>query len=75
MKLHKQLKTQEADARTKSKNKHLLLDSYIISRTPYDDLRRQHGTEWERARYAEAHIFFGDEPNNGHIEGIVSGAG
>jgi len=73
--LHKKLKIQEAVARKKSKNNHLVLDSYIISRTPYDDLRRQHGAEWERARYADAHVLFGDEPNYGHIEAIVIGAG
>ena len=69
--LHKKLKLQEAAARKKSRNKHLVLDSYVISRTPFDELRQQHGIEWDRAKYAEAHVLFGDEPNNGHIEAIV----
>jgi len=30
------------------------------------------GPEWDRAKYAEAHIFFGDEDKYGHIEAIVS---
>ncbi len=71
--LHKKLQMQLADARRKSRNKHLMLDSFIISQTPYDDLRNRHGAAWERAKYAEAHVLFGDEPNNGHIEAIVSG--
>ena len=72
--LNRKLQLQVADARKKSRNKHLALDSFIISQTPYDDLRKRHGSAWERAKYAEAHVLFGDEPNNGHIEAIVSGA-
>ena len=41
--LHKKLQTQLADARKKSKNKDLLLDSFIISATPFDDLQKRHG--------------------------------
>ena len=74
MALHSKLQLQVADARKKSGNKHLVLDSFIISQTPYDDLRRRHGSAW-KSRYAEAHVFFGDEPGNGHIEAIVTGAG
>lgn len=72
--LHKKLQSQVADARKKSKNKYLLLDAFIISQTPYDDLRKKHGAAWARDKYAEAHVLFGDEPNNGHIEAIVSGS-
>jgi hypothetical protein len=50
-----------------------MLDSFIISQTPYDDLRKRHGEVWNRAKYAEAHVLFGDEPSNGHIETIVTG--
>jgi len=71
--LHKKLQSYLSDARRKSGNKELELDSFIISQTPYDDLRRRHGVEWQRANYAQAHVLFGDEPNNGHIEAIVSG--
>ena len=66
----KVLEAQVADARKKSRNKELMLDSFIISQTHYDDLRRRHGAEWTRAKYAEAHVLFDDEPNNGHIEAI-----
>lgn len=74
MALHTKLQTQLADARKKSGNKHLSLDSFIISQTPYDDLRKKHGLAWERKKYAEAHVLFGDEPGHGHIEAIVTGA-
>jgi len=44
-------------ARTGLKN--VMLDSYIISATPYDDLRLKYddGT-WDKKRFAEAHILF-----------------
>lgn len=72
--LHKKLQSQVASARKKSRNKNLALDSFIISQTPYDELRKRHGSAWERAKYAEAHVLFGDEPNNGHIQAIVTGS-
>ncbi len=72
--LHKKLQLQLADARKKSRSKTLTLDSFIISQTPYDDLRKRHGSAWERAKYAEAHVLFGDEPNAEHIEAIVGGS-
>ena len=56
--LFKKLETQLSDARNKSKNKNLLLDSFIVSATPYDDLRKKHGSEWNREKYATAHILF-----------------
>jgi hypothetical protein len=69
--LHKKLKTQETEARKKSKLPTLTLDSFIISRTPYDDLRKHHESEWDRAKYAEAHIFFGDEKEYGQLKAII----
>jgi hypothetical protein len=71
--LHKKLQTQLPDARKKSKNKYLRLDSFIISATPYDDLNRRHGANWDRAKYAEAHILFGDEADKNYLESIIQG--
>jgi hypothetical protein len=71
--LHKRLQTQLEDARKKSKNKNLMLDAFIISQTPYDDLRKKHGAGWNRAKYAEAHVFFGDEEGKSYLEAIVGG--
>ncbi len=70
--LYKKLQTQEEDARKKSKVAGLSLDAFIVSATPFDDLQPHHGPEWDRAKYAGAHIFFGDEDNHGHIEAIVA---
>ncbi len=63
----------DCKARKKSKNNNLTLDSFIISKTPYDDLVKRHGPEWTREKYAEAHIFFGDEPERAHIEAVIKG--
>ena len=71
--LHKKLQSQVADARKKSKNKNLALDSFIISQTPFDELRKRHGAGWERAKYADAHVLFGDEPDYGHVQVILTG--
>jgi len=72
--LHKKLQTQLPDARKKSKNKNLLLDSFIISATPFDDLRKRHGAEWDKAKYATAHIlFFGEGDDRAYLETIIKG--
>ena len=71
--LHKKLQTQLAEARKKSKNKNLLLDAFIISQTPYDDLSKKHGAGWNREKYAEAHVFFGDEDGKGYLESFIRG--
>jgi hypothetical protein len=71
--LHSKLQSQVADARIKSKNKHLMLDSYIISATPYDDLQKKHGLEWDRSKYAAAHIlFFSNDGTKSYLEKILA---
>ena len=70
--LYTKLRLQEGEARKKSKVSGLNLDAFIISATPFDDLQPHHGLEWDRAKYADAHIFFGDEDNHRHIEAIVA---
>ena len=72
--LHIKLAAQLPDARKKSKNNNLLLDSFIISATDYDDLRKKHGPEWDKARYAGAHIlFFGEGDDRAYLETIIKG--
>jgi len=71
--LHKMLRLQEPTARKKSGNRELTLDAFIISQTSFDDLTRRHGSVWDRAKYAEAHVLFGDEENFGHVEAIIGG--
>jgi hypothetical protein len=72
--LHKRLQTQLSDARRKSKNKNLMLDSFVISQTPYDDLRKKQGSGWDRPKYAESHVFFQDDDTIHCLEAIISGS-
>jgi len=57
--LHEVLPDLAKSIAARSKHKHITMDSYIISATPYDDLRTRYddGT-WDRARFAAAHILF-----------------
>ena len=71
--LHLKMKAQESEARKKAKLPTLSLDAFIISATPFDDLCKQHGVMWNRAKYAAAHIFFGDETDNHHLQAIIKG--
>ena len=45
--------------------KNVILDSYIVSATPYEDLRTRYddGT-WDKKRFAEAHILFPERNRN-----------
>ena len=73
--LHKELQNHVADARKKSKKKHLMLDSFLVTGTPFDELRRKHGLEWDRAEYAKAHIlFFGEDGDRTYLETIIAGS-
>lgn len=41
--------------------KNVILDSYIVSATPYEDLRvRYEDGSWDKKRFAEAHILFAE---------------
>ena len=43
--------------------KNVVLDSFIISATPYEELRQYYGTgDWPRHVFEEAHILFAEEP-------------
>lgn len=39
----------------------VLLDSYIVSATPYEDLSRKWGEGWTRERFARQHVLFDDD--------------
>ncbi|MCD6334289.1 MAG: restriction endonuclease subunit R, partial [Candidatus Latescibacteria bacterium] len=44
--------------------KNVTLDSFIVSATPYEDLRvRYEGGTWDKKRFAEAHILFPERIN------------
>jgi hypothetical protein len=75
--LHKRLRAQAEDALRRSKAKDLDLDSFVISATPYDDLRKRicdDGTPWTKKKFADAHIlFFDDADRRTYLERIVTG--
>jgi hypothetical protein len=43
-------------------SRHITVDSYIISSTPYEDLRRLRGAAWTPEKFADHHILFFDVP-------------
>ncbi len=51
------------------------LDSFIVSRTPYEKLRKRYGDgDWTRERFADKHILFRDElGGEGHIAALFQG--
>lgn len=57
--LHEKLPELAKDIGARSKRKDITLDSYIISATSYEDLRKKYddGT-WGREKFADAHILF-----------------
>jgi hypothetical protein len=57
--LHEVLPSLAQEIGARSAQKHIALDSYIISATPYDDLRKKYdnGT-WDWGKFAAAHILF-----------------
>ena len=53
-------------------NANVVLDSFIISATAYQDLRGNYGKGWSRERFAAAHILFADL-GNGYVGEIIGG--
>jgi len=57
--LHERLPSLAQEIGARSKRKHITLDSYIISATPYEDLRQKYDDgKWDRERFAARHILF-----------------
>jgi len=57
--LHERLPDLAQELGARSGRRHVTLDSYIISATPYDDLRKRYGDgSWDRDKFAVAHILF-----------------
>ena len=73
--LHEVLPTLAAEIGRRSGRQGITLDSYIISATPYDDLRQQYddGT-WSREKFADKHILFQERSGEyDYMEGLFSG--
>jgi type III restriction/modification enzyme restriction subunit len=70
--LHKKLEAQSVDVLKRSKVKDLTLDAYVVSVTPYAELCKRHGSEWDKAKYEDAHILFFDEDRS-YLKNIITG--
>jgi hypothetical protein len=57
--LHETLPGLAQEIGVRSRRKNIQLDSYIISSTPYDDLRKKYDDgKWDREKFAAKHILF-----------------
>jgi len=57
--LHESLSELTRKLRARNAKWNVTLDSYLISVTPYEDLRLSYGEgDWDRKRFAQAHILF-----------------
>jgi hypothetical protein len=64
----------EIEARTKLSN--VMLDSYIVSATPFEDLRKTYGDgAWDLKRFADAHIVFPEAGKSRQYLASILGAG
>jgi hypothetical protein len=73
--LHEVLPALGTEIGRRSRRRGVTLDSYIISATPYDDLRQRYedGT-WDRRRFAEKHILFQERTEAyDYMEGLFGG--
>ncbi|OIQ10580.1 type III restriction enzyme, res subunit [Moorella thermoacetica] len=59
--LHERLREFSREWGERSGLKDVELDSFIISATPYENLRMFYGENWTREEFAERHILFFDE--------------
>jgi len=57
--LHERLPELAKEMGRRSKKKNIMLDSFIISATKYDDLHKRYDNgAWDRKKFAEKHILF-----------------
>ena len=60
--LHERLKEMEQAIAERSSTAHVQLDSYIISATPYEELRLRYGNgNWDIMQFATLHILFQEQ--------------
>jgi len=62
--LHEELPVLAADIGERSNKHDIALDSYIISATSYEDLRKRYDDgSWDKDKFADAHILFPERSN------------
>ncbi len=61
--LHERLPELAKEMGQRSKKKNIILDSFIISATSYDDLYKRYDNDgtWDRTKFAEKHILFPEQ--------------
>ncbi|RTI02230.1 restriction endonuclease subunit R [Thermus scotoductus] len=74
--LHERLQKLTAEMARRSDFKHVTLNSFIISATPYDQLYQHYGDgSWDRNRFAEKHILFMERNESYDYVRIILGLG
>lgn len=73
--LHEALPALAAEIERRTGRRNVTLDSFIVSATPFEDLRRSYDDgSWDRDRFARAHILFPERtPAYDYIGMIVEG--
>jgi hypothetical protein len=56
--LHERLRELSKEWAAKAGLENVMLDAFIVSATPYDELRKQRDGKWTRQQFADAHILF-----------------
>ena len=71
--LHESLPGLAAAMASRTTLKNVTLDSFIVSATPYEDLRARYddGT-WNRDRFGDRHILFREADTHGYVARIVT---
>ena len=73
--LHERLQGLAKDIAARSPaNADVSLDSFIISATPYEELRKKYGGDWSIELFKQAHILFPDSEGD-YVADIIGGIG
>jgi hypothetical protein len=75
-KLHEALPALGREIARRTGETQVSLDSFIVSATPYEDLRKTYDDgNWDRARFRNAHILFPERSEDyDYIEGLLTGS-
>ena len=73
--LHEELPGLAQEIGARCNRQDITMDSYVVSVTPYDDLRAKYGDgKWDRAKFASAHILFQERgPEYDYVQKLLQG--
>jgi hypothetical protein len=70
--LHESLPALTAAMCERTGTKNIVLDSFIVSATPYDDLRKKYDDgSWDRQKFADAHMLFPERTDGYDYASII----